>query len=92
MVVLAQQSAQQQVVEPLQAAWMSIATFVPKFVGFLLILLIGWFVAKAIAKVLDKVLERVGFDRAVERGGVKKALSRSQYDASSILRSWCTTP
>jgi hypothetical protein len=58
---------------------------VPQLLGFLAILIIGYFVAKAIAKVLDKVLERVGFDRAVERGGVKKALSRSQYDASSIL-------
>ena len=31
------------------------------------------------------MLERVGFDKAVERGGVKKALAKSQYDASSIL-------
>lgn len=66
-------------------AFSSIATFLPKLVGFLLILVIGYFVAKAIAKVLDKVLERVGFDRAVERGGVGKALAKSQYDASGIL-------
>jgi len=65
--------------------WRSVATFVPKFVAFLLILLIGWFVAKAIGKAVDKILERVGFDRAVERGGVKKALAKSQYDASSIV-------
>jgi len=31
------------------------------------------------------VLERVGFDRAVERGGVKKALESSQYDASDVV-------
>jgi hypothetical protein len=77
--------AQAQVTEPLQAALRNFATFVPKFAGFLLILLVGWLVAKAIAKAVDKVLERVGFDRAVERGGVKKALSRSQYDPSAIL-------
>ena len=65
--------------------WRSVAVFVPKFVAFLLILLIGWFVAKAIGKVVDKVLERVGFDRAVERGGIKKALAKSQYDASTIV-------
>jgi len=65
--------------------WRSVALFVPKFVGFLLILLIGWFVAKAIGKAVDKVLERVGFDRAVERGGIKKALAKSQYDASGIV-------
>lgn len=63
----------------------SVASFLPKFVAFLLILLIGYFVAKAIGKAIGKVLERVGFDRAVERGGVKKALANSQYDASDIL-------
>lgn len=65
--------------------WRSVASFVPKFVAFLLILLIGYFVAKAIGKAIGKILERVGFDRAVERGGVKKALAKSQYDASDIV-------
>ena len=66
-------------------AWASVATFLPKLVGFLLILLIGYFIAKAIAKIIDKVLERVGFDRAVERGGVGRALAKSKYDPSSLL-------
>lgn len=66
-------------------AWASIATFIPKFVAFLLILVIGYFIAKAIEKVIDRVLERVGFDRAVERGGVGRALAQSQFDASSLL-------
>jgi hypothetical protein len=66
-------------------AWSNVAEFLPKLVGFLLILIIGYFIAKAITKVLGKVLERVGFDRAVERGGVGRALARSKYDASSLL-------
>ncbi len=61
------------------------ATFLPKFLGFLLILVIGYFVAKAVEKVVDGLLERVGFDKYVERGGVKKALENSKFDASSIL-------
>ena len=61
------------------------AVFLPKFLGFLAILIIGYFVAKILAKVVDKVLERVGFDRAVERGGLRKALAKSQYDPSDIL-------
>jgi Mechanosensitive ion channel, conserved TM helix len=66
-------------------AWNDIVTFVPKFLGFLVILVIGYFVAKVIAKILDRILERVGFDRVVERGGVKTALAKSKYDASDIL-------
>ncbi len=63
----------------------TVATFVPKLIGFLLILVIGYFVAKLVAKVLDKVLERINFDEAVEKGPVKQALSKSQYDASDIV-------
>lgn len=66
-------------------AWRAVATFLPKLAAFLLILLIGWFVAKAVAKLVDKVLERVGFDRLAERGGIREMLSRSKYDASDFL-------
>ena len=66
-------------------AWANIAEFLPKLLGFLLILIIGYFVVKAIAKIVDRVLEKVGFDRAVERGGIGQALSKSRFDASDIL-------
>jgi hypothetical protein len=66
-------------------AWSSIATFVPKLLAFLVILFVGWLIAKAVAKIVDKVLERVGFDRVAERGGIKKMMARSKYDASDII-------
>ncbi len=63
----------------------SVLLFLPKALAFLVILLVGWLIAKAVRKLVDKVLERVGFDRLVERGGVKTALQRSKYDASDIV-------
>ncbi|NBE79501.1 hypothetical protein GVV04_00530 [Micromonospora sp. NEAU-HG-1] len=63
----------------------AVLLFLPKALGFVAILVAGWLVAKAVLKVVDKVLERVGFDRAVERGGVKAALARSRFDASDIV-------
>jgi cation transport ATPase len=69
----------------LEEAWRRTVAFAPKLGGFLLILIIGYFVAKAVQKILDRVLQRLGFDRLVERGGIRRALERSQYDASSIL-------
>ena len=69
----------------IEDAWSNIASFVPKLVGFLIVLILGWFIAKAIARIADAALERVGFDKAVERGGVKRALESSKYDASDIL-------
>ena len=69
----------------LNSALTNIATFVPKLVLFLVILIIGIIVAKALSKVVNKILERVGFDRAIERGGIGKAMQKSQYDPSDIL-------
>ena len=69
----------------LTEAWERIATFIPKLLGFLVILIIGYFVAKLVAKVVDGLLERIGFDRWVERGALKTALDRSKFDASDIL-------
>jgi hypothetical protein len=63
----------------------SVMLFLPKAVAFVAILVVGWLVAKAVRKLVDKVLERVHFDRAVERGGIKTALARSTYDASDII-------
>jgi hypothetical protein len=71
--------------EGLSNAWNDVVTFMPKLLACLLILLIGYFVAKAIEKILDRALERIGFDRWVERGGIKRALEGSKLDASSIL-------
>ena len=70
---------------PVTDGFRTVMTFIPKLLGFLIILLVGYFVAKLVAKVVDKLLERAGFDRAVERGGIKKALANSQYDASDIV-------
>jgi len=77
--------AQVDFAEGWEGAWARVAAFVPKFVAFLAILIIGWLVAKGIEKILDRVLERVGFDRLVERGGLRRALEGTKYDASTIL-------
>jgi hypothetical protein len=78
-------TAQFDVAGSLEPVFTNVMSFIPRFLGFLAILIIGYLVAKAIAKVVSKVLTKVGFDRWVERGGVKKALARSEYDASDIL-------
>lgn len=62
-----------------------VVEFVPRLVLFLVILVVGLFVAKAIQKILTALLQRLGFDNLVERGGVKQALSKSKYDAAGIL-------
>lgn len=70
---------------PLRDGLGTITTFVPRLIGFLIILLVGYLIAKAVEKIIDKVLQKVGFDRVVERGGIKKALAKSELDAASIV-------
>ncbi|MDH6707907.1 hypothetical protein P3T27_004644 [Kitasatospora sp. MAA19] len=66
-------------------AWSKIAKFIPQFIAFLAILVIGWFVAKAVAKVLDRVLRRVGSEKVAERAGMTRYLSGSKYDMTGII-------
>ncbi|MCK5757061.1 MAG: hypothetical protein KAH46_30590, partial [Mycobacterium sp.] len=40
--------------DALRDMWSSVVTFAPKLVAFLVILIIGWVVAKLIAKAVDK--------------------------------------
>src|SRR3954454_8850646 len=56
--------------------------FLPKLIGFLIILLIGFLVAKAFQKVISLALEKAGTDRAVREGGSGTVLDRVAPDIS----------
>lgn len=58
---------------------------VPKILVFLVVLIVGWIIAKALAKIVDVVLRRVKFDHFVERGVVGQALARSNTDATKLI-------
>lgn len=58
---------------------------VPKIVVFLAILVIGWIVARVLARIVDMILRRVKFDRFVERGAIGQVLARSNTDATSLI-------
>ncbi|MBF9068792.1 mechanosensitive ion channel family protein [Streptacidiphilus fuscans] len=66
-------------------AWSKFAAFVPKFIAFLAILVVGWIVARFIAKILDRLLRRVGSERVAERAGIGRALQGSSYDMTGII-------
>jgi hypothetical protein len=58
----------------LEEAWSRIATFVPAMAAFLVVLALGWAVAKVIAGVLDRVMRRMGSERLAERSGAHRLL------------------
>jgi hypothetical protein len=69
----------------LSNAWSNVAQIVPKFIGFLAILVIGWFISRLLTRVLDRVLRRVGFEKVAERGGISRALAQSKYDTTALV-------
>jgi hypothetical protein len=68
-----------------EQAWTNFITFLPKLALAIVILVVGYFVARFLGKLFDAALRRIGFDRLVERGGIQRALSRTQYHASGLV-------
>src|SRR3954453_22126146 len=63
--------------------------FVPKLVGFLLVLLIGYIIARVVKGIVSKLLERVGMDRALHSGSAGQYVNRVAPDLrpSSVIGS-----
>ncbi len=61
--------------------------FIPKLLGFLVILLIGWIVASLVSKAVTFLLRRVGFDRVSERIGLTRFEQRMHMhlDPAGVL-------
>ena len=64
-----------------------VLTFIPKLIGFLVILLVGWIVATAVSKALTFLLRKIGFDRMSDRIGLTRLEQRMgvRMDAAGIL-------
>jgi Conserved TM helix len=63
--------------------------FIPKLVGFLLILFIGYVIARVVKGVLQKLLEKVGIDRALHSGSTGSYVNKVAPDVrpSSLIGS-----
>lgn len=69
----------------LEDAWSTLATFVPKFIGFLAVLVIGTLIAKTVRKVLRKVLTAARIDQFVAKSGFGKTLKGAGITSASDL-------
>jgi hypothetical protein len=56
--------------------------FLPRLVGFLIILLVGYLIAKVLQKVITVALEKIGTDRALTAGASGTYVERVMPDAS----------
>ena len=63
----------------------TLARVLPQAGLCVVVLLVGYVAAKLLGAAVNRVLGRVGFDRAVVRGGVGRVLERTRYDPSDLL-------
>jgi small-conductance mechanosensitive channel len=68
--------------ESLQQGLDDLFGFIPKLIGFLIILLIGYLVAKALQKIVALALEKVGTDNALRSGATGEYVRRVAPDTS----------
>mgnify|MGYP003575988063 CR=1 FL=1 len=61
----------------MSALWAPIAAFIPRLLGALLVVVVGFVVAKLLDALLSKVLAKVGLDRLVAGTGMTKLLGRT---------------
>lgn len=76
------QLAAVEISESLQEALDDLIGFLPRLIGFLIVLLIGLLVAKALQKLVAVALEKVGADRALRSGASGEYVQRYLPDVS----------
>src|SRR5918995_2697934 len=81
------QQAEGTVLGPLQNALSTFLSFLPQLLGAIIILIIGYIVAKILQAVVGRVLRGIGFENWMEKGGIKQFFDRAQtnQDPTGII-------
>jgi hypothetical protein len=74
-------TASVQLSDSLQQGLDALVGFLPRLIGFLIILLIGWLVARVVKALIVKALQGVGVDRALTDGSAGPYVARVMPDA-----------
>ncbi len=64
--------------DALQSALSTFFGYLPQLVAAIVILIVGYIVAKILQAIVRRVLRGIGFDGYLERGGIKQFFDRAQ--------------
>jgi small-conductance mechanosensitive channel len=64
--------------QPLQDALSTFFSYIPQLIGAIVILVVGYVIARILRAVVGRVLQGIGFDGWMERGGIKQFFDRAQ--------------
>jgi hypothetical protein len=72
----------------IQSGLVTLVSFLPALIGALVIILIGWFIAGILGRLVTALLSRVGFDAGAERAGLAGFIRRAgaaRLTASGVM-------
>jgi hypothetical protein len=77
----------QSLVNAMSTMWSSVGVFIPRLFGALIVVLLGFVVAKLLDTLLSKLLAKLGLDRLMAGAGLTKLLSRIgiQVSVSTLI-------
>ena len=70
--------------QPLQDALGVFLSYIPQLIGAIVILVIGYIIARALQALVGRLLEGIGFDRWMERGGIKQFFDRAETNQTPV--------
>lgn len=66
----------QMIVEPVSSMLIRIADYLPTILGTLVLLIVGWLIAKMVRTIVVKALKIILFDKAAEKAGITEILAK----------------
>ena len=69
--------------QPLQDTLSTFLGYIPQLLGAIVILIVGYVIARVLRAVVGRVLQGIGFDRWMERGGIKQFFDRAETSQTS---------
>lgn len=73
------------VTNSLSTLWEKVAGFAPNLLGALIILIVGYFISKIIARIFKTILSRIGFDKACDHIGIHNALNSTGIESKGSV-------
>ena len=71
------------IVEPVSQMLTRIMAYLPVLLGALVILIVGWIVAKAIKRIVDWLLKLIRFDTLADKAGISEVLRKGDLKISA---------
>jgi hypothetical protein len=71
------------IAEPIRQMLTRILAYLPILLGALLILIVGWLIAKAIRRIVDWLLNALHFDTLADKAGISEVLKKGQMKTNA---------